>query len=69
MEVDTEATGHDTQGRLGTSLRLRTMEKGLGENLNQVWNASIRDMVSSIGNAGLTRHKYKKVQNEVLSPD
>ncbi len=51
----------DDQGRPGTplctaSLRLRTIEEGLGELAQdrRAWNASVRDVVNSIGDAGST---------------
>ncbi len=58
----TEGVVRDTQGREGTSLwtaslRLRTMEKGLGEIFgeiaqdHQVCDASVRSVVNSIGDA------------------
>ncbi len=59
-----EDMGYHDQGRPGTALRPRTMEKGLGESVyyelaqdRRAWSASVRDVVNAIGDAGASTSK------------
>ncbi len=61
MDVDTKATGHDTQGRRGTSLQT-AMDKGLG---NIPREPGVPLLVMQAKPATST----KKVQSKMLSVD